>query len=180
MLGTGGFINPKKILENIGLAAGMFVADFGCGHGYFALPAAKIAGEQGKIFAVDVLAEALEAVKSQAQLQGALNIEVMRGDLEVTGGSKIGTEAVDMVLLHNVLFQSQKKMEILREAKRVLKAGGRLELIEWRPEKNTFGPKEGWRLAVPEAKKLAGDEGFNFEREFDAGEYHFGLIFVKP
>ena len=177
--GTGGFINPQKVIEQIGLKEGMKVADFGCGHGYFTIPVAKLVGSEGKVYAIDVLLEALEAVRSRAQLEGAANIETVRGNLEIAGGSGLPDNSVDFVLLHNVLFQAQKKSEIIKEAKRVLKLGGIFALVDWQKELAAIGPESGWRLSFDEARALAQEERFVFNRSFDAGQYHFGLIFVK-
>ncbi len=178
--GTGGFLHPEKVLAQLGIKEGMRVADFGCGHGYFSIPVAKAVGESGKVFSVDVLSEALEEVRSRAQMENLLNIETLRGNLEVLGGSKVLPDSVDLVVIHNVLFQSQKKADIIKEAGRVLKAGGRLELTDWLLEKKAIGPQEGWRISAEEAKALVESEGLVFAQSFDAGEYHYGLIFVKP
>ncbi|MBU4142393.1 class I SAM-dependent methyltransferase [Patescibacteria group bacterium] len=178
--GTGGFINPEKVIGQLDIKPGMVVADFGCGHGYFTLPMAKIVGPEGRVWAVDVLPEALEAVRSRAQLEGAVNIETSRGNLEINGGSRLADNFVDLVLLHNVLFQSQKKSDIIKEARRVLKIGGVFVLVDWNKEPSTIGPPGGWRLSLDEAKALAAEEGFAFNKVFDAGEYHYGLMFIKP
>ncbi len=178
--GTGGFINPQKVINQLGLKQGMKVADFGCGHGYFALPVAKIVGNEGRVYAIDVLLEALEAVRSCAQLEGAVNIETVRGNLELPGGSGLPDSSMDLVLLHNVLFQSQKKPAIIREAKRALKLGGAFVLVDWRPDSVSLGPETGWRMSFDEARAMAQEQGFVFNKIFDAGQYHYGLIFIKP
>jgi len=51
------FLNPNEILEEIGLMGQMTFADFGCGAGYFTIPAAKMVGDHGKVYAVDILKE---------------------------------------------------------------------------------------------------------------------------
>jgi ubiquinone/menaquinone biosynthesis C-methylase UbiE len=178
--GTGGFLHPEKVLSQLGLKEGMRVADFGCGHGYFSIPVAKAVGKDGRVFSIDVLNEALEAVRSCAQLENISNIETLRGNLEVPGGSKVSADSVDLVLIHNVLFQTQKKSDIIKEAKRVLKSGGRLELTDWLHEKKAIGPQEGWRIPADEARSLVEGEGLVYQQSFDAGEYHYGLIFIKP
>lgn len=178
--GTGGFINPQKVVDQIGLEKDMKVADFGCGHGYFTIPAAKIVGNEGKVYAVDILLDALEVVRSRAQLESAVNIETARGNLEIPGGSGLPDNFVDLVLLHNVLFQAQKRSEIIKEAKRALKFGGIFVLIDWQKTKFAIGPQGGWRLSFDEARALAQEEGFVFSRVFDAGEFHYGLMFIKP
>ena len=180
MQGTGGFINPQKVIDQLDLKLGMKVADFGCGHAYFTLPVSKAVGKDGKVYAIDVLPEALESVRSRAQLEGAVNIETIRGNLELPSGASLPANSMDLVLLHNVLFQSQKKPAIISEAKRTLKLGGILIVIDWRKEPSVIGAQAGSRLSFDEAKALAQSEGFVFNKVFDAGEYHYGLMFIKP
>ena len=58
--------NPEAILAGIGLKPGFTFIDLGCGSGFFALPAARIVGESGKVYGVDVNAGAIAALKEQS------------------------------------------------------------------------------------------------------------------
>lgn len=181
--GTGGFMNPEKILLEIGIEEGTKVADFGSGAGYFTIPLAQVVGDEGKVWAVDVLRSALEIIESKAKIGRLLNIETVRGNLEILGGSKLKEKSVDLTLLANILFQSQKHSEILEEAKRVLKDDGRLVIIDWIPEQcYLLGPGQpgaGWSIPPEKAQKEAEVVGFKLERKFSPGTYHYGLIFSK-
>ena len=46
--------NPENILDGIGLHPGMTFIDIGCGQGFFTIPAAKIVGDSGKVYASDI------------------------------------------------------------------------------------------------------------------------------
>jgi len=179
MQGTGGFLNPQKILTELEIKAPAKIADFGCGHGYFTIPLASIVGEEGLIYAVDVLTDALIEVKSKAEHSGIKNIETIRGNLEVPGGSKLPDNSCDMVLMANILFQSQKKADIIKEAGRILKHGYFLVVIDWQLTGEKLTADSGWRVSADEAQRLAEEQNFSFERSFDAGQYHYGLIFKK-
>ena len=47
------FLNPEKIVKFFDLEKGDHVADFGAGHGFFAIELAKTAGAKGKIYAIE-------------------------------------------------------------------------------------------------------------------------------
>ena len=178
--GTGGFIQPEKVIQQMPIKLGMRIANFGCGHGHFTFIIAKMIGPEGKIYAIDILKEALQAVGGRAKIENLTNIELIRANLETAGSSTLDNNSMDMVLLINILFQSQKKEDIVKEARRVLKEGGDLVVIDWDPEASKMGPQEqGWRIEKEQMTKLVEEIGFKLDKSLDTGFFHYGFIFKK-
>ena len=172
-------LNPESVITNLNIQPGSRIADFGSGSGYFTLILAKIVGQDGVVTAVDVLQNKLDTVKTAAYARGLYNVNYVRCDLEVYGGSKLDDGSQDMVMLANILFQSQKKENMVKESYRVLKSGGELVVIDWEPA-SVFGSKEsGWKLSKEEAQNLIGNLGFSFVREMQVSKNHWGMIFKK-
>jgi len=115
-----GFLNPSEVLKQLKLKKEMVAADFGSGAGGWALPLAKIL-EEGKVYAIDILEEPLSALKAKIKLGKIFNIELIKSDVNQT--SKLTPESCDLVLMTNLLFESEDKKRVLEEGKRVLKKG---------------------------------------------------------
>lgn len=175
--GAGGFLNPQKIIDNLNIEENAIIADFGCGHGYFTFPLANKVKKNGKVFALDIMSNALEAVSSRIKLEGVQNIEIKKCNLEKENGSGLQNDSCDLVFMANLLFQTEKDEIVIREAKRVLKPRGRVVFIDWRPDV-ALGPK-GKRLKPEEVKEIFLKEGFSFEKDLPVDNYHFGMVFKK-
>ncbi|MFA6042921.1 MAG: methyltransferase domain-containing protein [Patescibacteria group bacterium] len=174
--------DTEHILHRVGLGPGQVVADLGCGgSGYFVLQAAKMVGSKGTVFGIDVLKSALSNLVSRSKLAGLPNIIPVWSNLEVFRGARlVRDEIVDLGLLINLLFQSKKPVEILKETYRMLKPGGRLLVIDWKVSGMRMGPHNVDGLAhASSIRKSADQVGFTFVEEFVPGPYHFGLVFTK-
>lgn len=177
---TSGIFDPARIAANLGVKLGDHVADFGSGKGYFTIPFARLVGRDGKVYAVDIQDSALDEVRSRAAFEHLLNIEYVRADLDHEGGSHLKDKFNDLVLMANVLFQTENKGILLREAWRVLRSGGRLAMIEWdTASESPLGPPYGSRIKKEAVRGYAVQAGFEYDREFTAGPYHYGLLFIK-
>jgi len=177
MVGTGGFLRPEEVIKQLNIRKNIQVADFGCGAGYFTIPLAKVVGE-GVVYAFDVMEQALESVRSRAKIQGLFNIETRRCNLENPSGSGLIINSIDLVVLANILFQSSKKLDIIKEAKRVLKKGGEMVIIDWQPDK-PMGPPKDLIASQDTIKKMAQAEGLIFKKEITVDVYHWGMVFSK-
>ena len=168
-----GFLNPSEVLKQLELGKEMVAADFGCGSGGWVIPLAKKL-EEGKVFAIDILDESLSALRAKIKLEKILNIEVLKSDVEKT--SRVLKNSCDLVLMTNLLFKVADIKKVFEEGKRVLKTGGKILVVDWKKDAS-FGPKE---KVLPEVvKKIAGEIGLKLEKEFEAGLYHYALIFEK-
>ena len=173
------FTDPIKNLEDFGVEPGMRIADLGCGAGFYTLPAAKLVGESGKIYAVEVQKDLLEKVKGEADKEGLSNIEYIWGDIETPNGTKIGSNTVDAVILSNILFQVEDRDGTVAEVARVLVPGGRVLCIDWTDSFGGLGPTQQMVLTDKDAKELLEKHGLEFEKEFNPGAHHYALVYKK-
>lgn len=171
------FLNPEEVLNQLKLQAEMTAAEFGSGAGSFSLALAKRIPE-GKIYALDIQEEPLSVLASQAKQAGLKNIETIRCDLEEEGGSTLPNDFLDLVLIPNTLFQIDNKKAVLKEAARVLKRGGELLVVDWK-EESPLGPKPAEvRVSDKEIKKIAKELKLKTTKDFIAGSFHWGMVFV--
>jgi ubiquinone/menaquinone biosynthesis C-methylase UbiE len=173
------FADPSSNISELGIEPGMRVADFGSGTGHYALMVASAVGDNGKVYAVDVQQELLEKLKTESRKRGKHNIEVIWGNIEKNGGSNLREHSVDIVILSNILFQVEDKAGAIQEAKRILKAGGKLVLMDWSHSFGGLGPQQEDVVSKDEARALVSVEDMAFVKEFNAGDHHYGLVFAK-
>ena len=178
--GGSSLLNPEPVLKHLDVSEGIRVADLGCGRlGYFVLPVAKMIGPKGTVFAVDIIKEILKSVESRAKLSGFLNVKTVWSDIEKVNATAIASESLDIVLLVNVLFQVKEHESVIKEGTRLLKPGGKMLVIDWKMIHAPFGPVKEQRVKEEDVKKWAKNQKLALKEEFNAGEYHFGLIFTK-
>lgn len=178
--GGSSLLDPEQVLENLEITDGMRVADLGCGRlGYFVLPLANLVGPKGTVFAVDIIKEILKSVETRAKLSGILNVKTVWSDIEKVGATAIASESLDIVLISNLLFQVKEHENVIKEASRLLKSGGQLLVIDWKGIHTPFGPIKEMRIKKDDVKKWAKNNNLSLINDFEAGEYHWGLIFKK-
>lgn len=174
------FIDPKKIIDQLDFRQGDMVADFGCGTGFFSFPIAKKIGERGTVYSLDVLPQVIEAIESQAKLDGLKNIVTKRVNLEKVGGSTLEGESLDWVILKDVLYQNQKKDILINEAKRILKKGGKVLVVEWKKENSMIGPEKSIRISREEILEITKNDKWEISSEaIDAGKFHYAFVLIK-
>lgn len=173
------FLDPEDIIAQMGVIAGNVVVDFGCGPGYFSIPFAKAVGEDGLVYALDVLPQVLETVIGKAKNAGIVNIITKRVNLEKENGTKLEENSADWVILKDVLFQNQKKEIVIAEAYRILKKSGKVIVIEWIKKESVVGPEQEIRISQIDLEKMFHRNAFIVEKSIKAGDFHYAFIAVK-
>ncbi|MFH0846381.1 MAG: class I SAM-dependent methyltransferase [Patescibacteria group bacterium] len=173
------FTDPQNNIDQFDLDRGMQVVDLGAGTGAYTLAAAKKVGQDGRVFAVEVQKELLNKISHLALSEHIFNVEVIWGDIEKRGGTKLGEASIDAAIISNTLFLAEDKVGLLKEAWRILKDKRRVLLVEWSGPHGGLGPIEGHVVYPQEARKLFEENGFVYERDIFAGDNHYGMVFRK-
>lgn len=180
IVGHSELIDAGSILQNtLQLKNAQVIADLGAGGGMFTINAARLVGEQGQVYSVDVVKNYLSEIESKARMSGLYNIKTIWSNLEIIGAAKIPEGSCDFAFIVNVLHQSTKQSEIITEAIRLLKPTGKLMVIDWGENTPPFAPPPHMKVSIPRITEYAASLGFKLEQEFKAGNYHFGLVFIK-
>ncbi len=166
-----GYLDPERILRTFRVTEGMRLADIGAGTGFFAIPAARLVGLEGHVYAVDLSAEMLEDLQGKLARDGIENLEAMRSTEDRI---PLRDASVDFAFLACVLHELDGPGTLL-EARRILTTQGRLGIVDWKKEEMPFGPPRAHRLDEREARAILADAGFRPTRTFEAGAYHYGI-----
>jgi len=177
---SGRFVAPEIVVSHFHLRPGDNVADFGAGRGTFSFILAKVVGPTGKVYACEIQKNLVETLAETARKNNTDNLESIWCDIEADKGTKLESDSLDAAILVNTLFQMEEKEVALNEIKRVLRQGGNLFIIDWSESFGGLGPSPESVINEIQTKDLVDSLGYQFERSFDAGDYHYGLVFKKP
>lgn len=172
------FTNPVKNLKAFGLREDSIVADLGAGTGFYTIALSPIVS-RGKVYAIDIVKDFLTTIKNKVLEHEIENVEIIWGNVELLGGTKIKDNSLDAVVASNILFQVEDKHNFTEEIKRILKPKGRVLLIDWDSEADSPMVKLRGTLSKKIATEIFTNKGFVLERGIDAGLHHYGIILTK-
>lgn len=151
------------------------VADIGAGTGYYSFRIARRV-QGGRVYAVEIQDEFINALKRRAGEEGASNVAVIKG---TESAPNLGDTSIDLAIMVDVYHELAYPKEMLQALHKALKPGGRLLLLEYRAEDPSIPIKELHKLSVAQAKKELAANGFVLAEKKDFLPIQHYLLFRK-
>lgn len=165
----------RDVVERLGLKPGSVVADIGAGTGFFTLPFARAVEPEGIVWAVDVQPEMLRLLRQKLQSEGGTgDVRQVEGDAARTG---LPDAACDVAFLANLWHELDDHGAVLAEMRRILRAGGRIAILDWRPGvMQPPGPPLDHRIPASETEATLQQNGWSLIVSSDLGPYSYFLV----
>ena len=160
--------NIKKEIIRSGIKEGNHVLDYGCGPGFCTIPAAKIVGSQGMIYALDIHPLSMQIIEKKIKKYNLQNVKPILTE----NGTGLPNESIDIAILFNVIFMIKNQESVIEELHRVIKEGGIISIVN-----NGLGSKfKGKQVAEDSLIKLVcKDEKFILSEKI-GNNYNFRKI----
>lgn len=166
---------PDEILRKLNINEGDVFADIGCGIGYFSLPAAKIVGENGIVYALDISSEMLKVLEEKVQLDKLTNV---RPIISEEYNLHLSDNLVKIAFSCNVIHEVDDRYRFLNEMKRILTDNGMAVIIDWEKVQSDYGPPVDHRIDKSEINSALAELGFR-EITVDNINGYFYIITAK-
>ena len=131
---------PDRVMDAIGVKLGMTVAEIGAGRGRYVVQLAVRVGTNGKVFAEDIDAEALQYLERRCKRWGLGHVQTILGDVT---DPKLPRGKLDLILVISSYHHFDDPVTLLRRARSALQPDGVLAIGEWirREEGSSTGTK---------------------------------------
>lgn len=183
--GAGWLERPERLeeertdllLEALALKPGEHVADVGAGSGYFSWRMARVVGDTGAVYAVEIQQPMLDLLMANMKRR---NVEaIVRPVLGTVQDPKLPEASVDTILLVDVYHELDYPYEMARAMIRALKPGGRLVLVEYRGEDPDVPIKPLHKMTVAQVRKEMAGHPVTFERTIGTLPRQHVIVFRK-
>ncbi len=140
------------LVDALELKEGMIVADVGAGSGVITMLMAPKVGKTGKILALDIQQEMLDAIAAKCKMQKVDNVELIRC---TRTSIKLKPATIDLAIMVDVYHELEFPYEVLKELAASLKPGGRVAFVEYRKEDPRVPIKEVHKMSAEQVKREA-------------------------
>ena len=113
--------------RKIGMRAGNTVIDFGCGVGNYAFAAAEVVSPSGRVYALDIDPDVLNRLKVETLSRNTPNLHPYASHEDAT--MDFADDFANVVLIYDLIHQTNIRRRFLEESHRVLVPGGILSIL---------------------------------------------------
>lgn len=164
------------MLANLGVKRGMTICDMGCGNGFYAVQLAKMVGEGGKVYGVDIQPEMLTFLQQRAAAENVTNIEPILGTLT---DPKLPKGKMDLILLVDVYHEFSNPEPMLAAMREALAPEGVCALVEFRAEDPNVPIKPEHKMTKAQIMKEWPANGFKLVKEFEGLPWQHLMFFGR-
>jgi ubiquinone/menaquinone biosynthesis C-methylase UbiE len=164
------------MLANLGVKPGMTVCDMGCGNGFYTLQLAKMVGEDGWVYGVDIQPEMLHLLNQRAHKAKANNVTPVLGTLI---NPHLPKGKIDLILLVDVYHEFSHPEHMLRAMREALSPEGRIALLEYRAEDPDVPIKRLHKMSKEQIMKEYPANGLKLVDEFDKLPWQHMMFFAR-
>src|SRR5215472_10302465 len=162
----------ERVMNLLGVKAGLSVADIGAGSGYYAVRLARRVGPTGHVYAEDVVPDYLERLAQQVQSEGLTGtVTVVRGD---PADPRLPAGSLDLALLVHMYHEVQQPYGLLWNLRPALRPDAKVAIIDARKQTASHGtPPDLLRCELAAV-------GYRQTAFYDLQEGTYLAVFVPP
>ena len=166
--------DPAQMLRELGVGTGSTVVDYGCGPGLFTLAAARLVGAAGKVYGVDLEPRMVELVARRAQEASLSNVTAVASDGTRAALPDAVADFIVCVQIMHYQPTRELRVAVAHDLARLLRAGGRVMVMQWRPKRGASG------ISYAELSAIMGEAGLVTDRAHPVAGELYRTLATKP
>ncbi len=164
----------RQVVARLGLAPGATVADIGAGTGYFLPPLSRAVGPAGTVFAAEVEPKLVEYIRRRCEQEGLANVTPILASFD---NPRLPHGSLDAALVVDTYHHIDDRIAYFGRFAGLLKAHGRLAIVDWKQGNLPVGPPPRHRIAPGQVIREMRSAGYRLIARPEILPYQYFLIF---